>query len=105
MRSVAASGSPTEEIAKGKELLKSGAITQAEFDQLKAKALARVATGRRGLSPEASSSADAEALLDGAVFLAVLLRCPDEGPNDDREREQADSGNHYPEDGAHDAAA
>ncbi len=40
VRSVAASGSPTEEIAKGKELLESGAITQTEFDQLKAKALA-----------------------------------------------------------------
>ncbi|HEY2742955.1 MAG TPA: SHOCT domain-containing protein [Gaiellaceae bacterium] len=39
VRSVAASGSPTEEIAKGQELLKSGAITQTEFDQLKAKAL------------------------------------------------------------------
>ncbi|HEY3576467.1 MAG TPA: SHOCT domain-containing protein [Gaiellaceae bacterium] len=40
VRSVAASSSPTEEIAKGKELFDSGAITQAEFDQLKAKALA-----------------------------------------------------------------
>jgi hypothetical protein len=40
VRSVAASASPTEEIAKGKELLASGAITQAEYDQLKAKALA-----------------------------------------------------------------
>ena len=40
VRSVASSGSSTEEIAKGKELLDSGAITQAEFDQLKAKALA-----------------------------------------------------------------
>jgi hypothetical protein len=40
VRSVATSGSPTEEIAKGQELLKSGAITQTEFDQLKAKALA-----------------------------------------------------------------
>ena len=39
VRSVATSG-PTEEIAKGQELLKSGAITQTEFDQLKAKALA-----------------------------------------------------------------
>lgn len=39
VRSVATSGSPTEEIAKGKELFDSGAITQAEFDQLKAKAL------------------------------------------------------------------
>ncbi len=40
VRSVAASSSPTEEIAKGKELFDSGAITQAEFDLLKAKALA-----------------------------------------------------------------
>ena len=40
VRTVAASGSPTEEIAKGKELLESGAISQAEYDQLKAKALA-----------------------------------------------------------------
>jgi hypothetical protein len=40
VRSVASSNSPTEEIAKGKELLDSGAITQGEFDQLKAKALA-----------------------------------------------------------------
>ena len=55
----------------------------------------------RGLSPEPSASADAEALLDGPVFLAVLLRCPDERPSDDREREHADGGNHYPEEGAH----
>ena len=40
VRSVASSGSPTEEIAKGKELLESGAITQTEFDALKQKALA-----------------------------------------------------------------
>ena len=40
VRSVASSGSTTDEIAKGKQLLDSGAITQAEFDQLKAKALA-----------------------------------------------------------------
>jgi Phospholipase_D-nuclease N-terminal len=39
IRSVAASDSPTAEIAKGKELLDSGAISQTEFDQLKAKAL------------------------------------------------------------------
>ena len=39
VRSVASSG-PTEEIAKGKALLESGAITQTEFDQLKSKALA-----------------------------------------------------------------
>ena len=54
-----------------------------------------------GLSPESGASADAEALLDGPVFLAVLLRCPDECPSDDREREHADGGNHYPEEGAH----
>jgi hypothetical protein len=40
VRSVASSGSSTDEIAKGKQLLDSGAITQTEFDQLKAKALA-----------------------------------------------------------------
>ena len=40
VRSVASSGSSTDQIARGKELLDSGAITQAEFDQLKAKALA-----------------------------------------------------------------
>jgi Phospholipase_D-nuclease N-terminal len=41
VRSVASSGGgPTDEIARGKQLLDSGAITQSEFDQLKAKALA-----------------------------------------------------------------
>ena len=40
VRSVASSGSATDEIARGKELFDSGAISQAEFDQLKAKALA-----------------------------------------------------------------
>jgi hypothetical protein len=40
VRSVARSD-PTERIAKGEELLKQGAITQAEFDQIKQKALAR----------------------------------------------------------------
>jgi hypothetical protein len=40
VRSVASSDSPTDEIAKGKQLYDSGAINQAEFEQLKAKALA-----------------------------------------------------------------
>ena len=40
IRSVAAANGPAAEIAKGKELLDSGAITQAEFDSLKTKALA-----------------------------------------------------------------
>ena len=40
VKSVAAQGNPAEQIAKGKELLDSGTITQAEFDQIKQKALA-----------------------------------------------------------------
>jgi general stress protein CsbA len=41
IRTVAASdGGAADQIAKGKELLDSGAITQAEFDSLKARALA-----------------------------------------------------------------
>jgi hypothetical protein len=40
VRSVAASGSPTDEIARGKELFDQGAITQAEYDQIKSRALA-----------------------------------------------------------------
>lgn len=40
IRSVANSGDPAGQIAKAKELLDSGAISQAEFDQLKAKVLA-----------------------------------------------------------------
>ena len=40
VRSVAGSGGPAAEIDKAKQLLDSGAITQTEFDALKAKALA-----------------------------------------------------------------
>ena len=40
VRSVASSGSATDQIAQAKQLLDSGTITQAEFDQIKAKALA-----------------------------------------------------------------
>jgi hypothetical protein len=40
VRSVAGTSDPTQQIAKGEELLKSGAITQAEFDQIKRRALA-----------------------------------------------------------------
>jgi phospholipase D-like protein len=40
VRSVASSDSSADQIAKGKQLLDSGAITQGEFDQLKARALA-----------------------------------------------------------------
>jgi predicted PurR-regulated permease PerM len=39
VQSVAAKGDPTEQIAKAKQLLDSGTITQAEFDQIKQKAL------------------------------------------------------------------
>jgi Short C-terminal domain/Phospholipase_D-nuclease N-terminal len=40
VQSVANRGDPAEQIAKAKSLLDSGAITQAEFDQIKQKALA-----------------------------------------------------------------
>jgi Short C-terminal domain/Phospholipase_D-nuclease N-terminal len=40
VRSAAGAGGGAEQIAKAKELLDSGAITQPEYDQLKAKALA-----------------------------------------------------------------
>jgi hypothetical protein len=40
VQSVAVESDPTEQIAKAKGLLDSGAITQAEFDQMKQKALA-----------------------------------------------------------------
>ncbi|MGZ4710623.1 MAG: SHOCT domain-containing protein, partial [Acidimicrobiales bacterium] len=40
VQQVGASGSPADQIAKAKELLDAGTITQAEFDSIKAKALA-----------------------------------------------------------------
>jgi predicted PurR-regulated permease PerM len=40
IKSVASTSDPTEQIAKAKQLLDAGTITQAEYDQLKAKALA-----------------------------------------------------------------
>ncbi len=40
VRSVATTGGPTAEIGRAKELLDSGAITQTEFDAIKARALA-----------------------------------------------------------------
>ena len=40
VRSVASSPSATDQIAQAKQLLDSGTISQAEFDQIKAKALA-----------------------------------------------------------------
>lgn len=40
IRATAGTSSPTDDIAKAKSLLDSGAISQAEFDSLKAKALA-----------------------------------------------------------------
>lgn len=40
VKSVAGQGDPAEQIAKAKQLLDGGTITQAEFDQIKQKALA-----------------------------------------------------------------
>jgi Short C-terminal domain/Phospholipase_D-nuclease N-terminal len=40
VKSVAGQGDPTEQIAKAKQLLDNGTISQAEFDQIKQKALA-----------------------------------------------------------------
>ena len=40
VKSVAGKNDPTDQIAKGSELLQKGAISQAEFDEMKRKALA-----------------------------------------------------------------
>jgi high-affinity K+ transport system ATPase subunit B len=40
VQSVATKGDPTEQIAKAKQMLDNGTITQVEFDQIKQKALA-----------------------------------------------------------------
>jgi len=40
VKSVAGKGDPTDQIAKGSELLQKGAISQAEFEEMKRKALA-----------------------------------------------------------------
>jgi Short C-terminal domain len=40
IKSVSSTADPTQQIAQAKALLDSGSITQAEFDTLKAKALA-----------------------------------------------------------------
>jgi hypothetical protein len=40
VQSVATKGDPTEQIAKAKQMLDNGTITQGEFDQIKQKALA-----------------------------------------------------------------
>lgn len=61
--------------------------------------------GRGSGSPaQARATADTEALLEGPLFLTVLPGRPDERPGDDREREDADSGDEYLEERAHRAS-
>jgi hypothetical protein len=50
----AAEPTATEQIAKGEELLKRGAVSQAEFDQIKQRALASVQLGVRPRAPPAA---------------------------------------------------
>jgi hypothetical protein len=55
----------------------------------------------RALWAEPRATPQTEPLLDGAVFIAILLRRPDERPDDDHQHEDAGGGDHDPEERAH----
>ncbi|WP_345761193.1 SHOCT domain-containing protein [Diaminobutyricibacter sp. McL0608] len=56
IRTVAGSSSPADDIAKAKALLDSGALTQAEFDNLKANALAKSGAPAAPAAPAAPTA-------------------------------------------------